>query len=336
MEKRNVYDLSHFAMQCGQIGSLQGISTIPVVAGDSMELDLEGVFRLSPLRRNLYIDVQVDLFAFYVPYRQLYSNWTDFIKQGTDESVTLGTHTVHATQPNFCCGTKLAQGATVPSWIMDGYTKIWNRYFKDPTDDTGDIDETEFTGGNANKNLYGVPCCHQPRLWNSGIYTETDSTDREVSAAGSVVDLTDFAKQQGRYKSELKREWFAQRYSDVMQEIFGTYASTDQDERPTLLAHTKSYLSGYDVDGTGDTNLGSYSGKATGLSGLKFPMKHFNEHGVIFIQALLRFPPVHYEYLHYLVKQSEPTYKQIAGDPDIIANEPPMAPMIVTGKLNNA
>src|SRR5438309_6164871 len=41
------------------------ISTTPVIAGDSFEMDAVGALRLSPLRRGLAIDSTVDIFTFY-------------------------------------------------------------------------------------------------------------------------------------------------------------------------------------------------------------------------------------------------------------------------------
>src|SRR5207237_512960 len=51
----------------GQIGRLITISTTPVIAGDSFEMDAVGALRLSPLRRGLAIDSTVDIFTFSVP-----------------------------------------------------------------------------------------------------------------------------------------------------------------------------------------------------------------------------------------------------------------------------
>src|SRR5260370_28170558 len=44
-----------------QIGRLITISTTPVIAGDSFEMDAVGALRLSPLRRGLAIDSTVDI-----------------------------------------------------------------------------------------------------------------------------------------------------------------------------------------------------------------------------------------------------------------------------------
>src|SRR5437870_12543793 len=70
--ERMPHDLSHLGFLAGQIGRLITISTTPVIAGDSFEMDTVGALRLSPLRRGLGIDSTVDSFTFYVPQGQVY------------------------------------------------------------------------------------------------------------------------------------------------------------------------------------------------------------------------------------------------------------------------
>src|SRR6478735_7611132 len=65
----------------GQICRLSTISTTPVIAGGSFEMDAVGALRLSPLRRGLAIDSTVDIFTFYVPHRHVYGEqWIKFMK----------------------------------------------------------------------------------------------------------------------------------------------------------------------------------------------------------------------------------------------------------------
>src|SRR5438445_273189 len=81
--ERMPHDLSHLGFLAGQIGRLITISTTPVIAGDSFEMDAVGALRLSPLRRGLDIDSTVDIFTFYVPHRHVYGEqWIKFIKDG--------------------------------------------------------------------------------------------------------------------------------------------------------------------------------------------------------------------------------------------------------------
>src|SRR5947209_2722318 len=79
--ERMPHDLSHLGFLAGQIGRLITISTTPVIAGDSFEMDAVGALRLSPLRRGLAIDSTVDIFTFYVPHRHVYGEqWIKFMK----------------------------------------------------------------------------------------------------------------------------------------------------------------------------------------------------------------------------------------------------------------
>src|SRR5437773_1620602 len=56
--ERMPHDLSHLGFLAGQIGRLITISTTPVIAGDSFEMDAVGALRLSPLRREIGRAVQ--------------------------------------------------------------------------------------------------------------------------------------------------------------------------------------------------------------------------------------------------------------------------------------
>src|SRR5207237_10831904 len=83
--ERMPHDLSHLGFLAGQIGRLITISTTPVIAGDSFEMDAVGALRLSPLRRGLAIDSTVDIFTFYVPHRHVYcEQWIKLLKIGVN------------------------------------------------------------------------------------------------------------------------------------------------------------------------------------------------------------------------------------------------------------
>src|SRR5260370_871722 len=85
--ERMPHDLSHLGFLAGQIGRLITISTPPVIAGDSFQMDDDGALRLSPLRRVLAIDSTGDIFTFYVPQRHVYGEeWIKFMKDGVNAS----------------------------------------------------------------------------------------------------------------------------------------------------------------------------------------------------------------------------------------------------------
>src|SRR2546430_1738954 len=85
--ERMPQDLSHRGFLAGQNSRLITISTTPVIAGDSFEMDAVGALRLSPLRRGLAIDSTVDIFTFYVAHRHVYGEeWSKCMKDGVNAS----------------------------------------------------------------------------------------------------------------------------------------------------------------------------------------------------------------------------------------------------------
>src|SRR5215208_4596595 len=118
--ERMPHDLSHLGFLAGQSGRLITISSPPVIAGDSFEMDAVGALRLSPLRRGLAIDSTVDTFTFYVPHRHVYGEqWIKFMQDGyIDHAAFLGTINPDTNK--------------IPKHLFQGYLNIYNNYFKAP------------------------------------------------------------------------------------------------------------------------------------------------------------------------------------------------------------
>jgi len=258
--------------------------------------------------------------------RHIYPNWADFIKDGYDESVTLGTYSTSASTPIYCAGYPLPGGTTIPKWLVVPYMKVWNRYFKLPTD--ADYADDYLLTASEQMRYYGLPCGHEKAIWNTGLTDDLTSADSQYTVSGSVVSLPDLELVQARLHGELTRSYTANRYRDVLSRIWGTDVNIDADQRPWLLAHTKQWLSGYDVNATDSAGLGSYSGRAVGQSILNFPRRFFPEHGVILLMRLVRFPPIHPFVVNYLPTKAEPTYSEIGGDPEIIKRSQPVSSTI--------
>src|SRR4051794_4832118 len=85
--ERMPHDLSHLGFLAGQIGRLITISTTPVIAGDSFEMDAVGALRLCAVLRGLSIDSPVDMFRFCDPHRHAYGEqWIKCMKDGVNAS----------------------------------------------------------------------------------------------------------------------------------------------------------------------------------------------------------------------------------------------------------
>src|SRR5690625_8021964 len=88
--ERMPHDLSHLGFLAGQIGRLITISTTPVIAGDSFEMNAVGALRLSPLRRGLDINSTVDILTIYVPHRHDYGEqWIKLMKDAVNTTPLL-------------------------------------------------------------------------------------------------------------------------------------------------------------------------------------------------------------------------------------------------------
>ncbi len=417
---RDRVDLSHYVSQTGDIGRLQTLAVVPVVAGDGIELDLHGIFRLSPLRRQMVTDCHLDFFAFFVPHRHIYGDdWIDFIKGGLDEDVTFP-HTKPLQSPLldiFGCFSVNRGFSRLPAWIPGGYAQIWHRYFRSPTyfvqpDTTGgsrrlfDDEALKYRSFNFFSdflNLYqseisssgfghlapGIPggkphfhsppapgtpdppvftadpyvapfdppstpsdlpplpdtsratsdtpynyltddlrkgmlCARLKRPWSTGVKTVPSPSDREVEVSGNRFDIVDLKDVRHSYGTKVDRDWFGLRYKDILGKTWGQSVNVDADQRPTLLMRRTEWMSGHDIDGHADANLGQFSGKSASMLRFGFPRKHFNEHGALWIMCLPRFPPLHYGEVNAVTGWTQPTYRDFALDPELFSAEPPV------------
>jgi len=353
--KRYFYDSSHFSIQTGKIGYLKGLDLIPTLPGDSFEINLSGLVRLSPLRRNLVMDAVLDLFAFFVPHRHAYNRksttgsrnpWLDMIEEGVDGPALTGeTYTVPSsvgTSMN-CLGFRIPAGTTLPLWVPYGYWSIHNRFFRHPLDykdeiGDGDAVKTLVTNAFNSTNITGLEsafidsafrhrledgfrCCHLKHPLNTYM-PATQVADRSVPSTANM-DIVELSRVRARYKTELNRLYFGQRYNDLLEATWDVGANPDIDIRPELLMRKQQFLSGYDVDATDDAAIGRFSGKSVTTVNMTVPRRFIAEHGAIYIMALVRFPLVIYGERHPLTTMANPTYKRVAGDPDVLMSEPP-------------
>lgn len=321
---RYKHDLTHYSALGGKIGRLNTLSVIPVVAGDSFEAQIVSVVRLSPLRQALSIDARVDFYGFYIPYAQIDSAFVTFMEQGYDESQTLATDTLTAT--HYCLGTGSGVVGTIPKWLIAGYNRIWNRWFRVPnitTTERGDTDE----GATAEDQLFGLEVAHLPSYLTPMEQPEVTTADYQLSlpvAGTATLDILDISRIKARYKTEIDRSYFGLRYDDIIKRLGGSYPESYADDRPELLFSERKWMSGQNVSGRAEGNLGDMVGRSEQLIKVNMPRKYFKEHGTVWIMAVVRYPVIVEGHSHYLVCNTQPSYKELSGDPAVINSEPPV------------
>src|SRR6266581_4896409 len=279
--ERMPHDLSHLGFLAGQIGRLITISTTPVIAGDSFEMDAVGALRLSPLRRGLAIDSTVDIFTFYVPHRHVYGEqWIKFMKDGVNATPLPTVNTTGYIDHAAFLGTINPDTNKIPKHLFQGYLNIYNNYFKAPWMP----DRTE-----ANPN----------------------ELSRQMTTSTTSIDIMGLQAAYANLHTDQERDYFMQRYHDVISS-FGGKTSYDADNRPLLVMRSNLWASGYDVDGTDQTSLGQFSGRVQQTYKHSVPRFFVPEHGTMFTLALVRFPPTATKEIQYLNAKGALTYTDIA------------------------
>ena len=332
---REVFDLSHYIHTVGNFGQNQTLGVIPTLPGDSFDIDYQATVRLASLRRSLTTDAVVDTFAFWEPHRHSYDgDGTDnlFLKMFTEgvttnvalPGITLG-------KPHSCLGQRELQGL-LPAWRVKPYDNIFNWFFKHPTDDNIYLVDPP-TGKTATtslkRRLFGQNCCHLKRLWNTGLdKTKSKALGNDIYGASvsnneAAVDVWGLKEEAAKYNNLAQRDWFSVRYHDLLKSQFGSSVNIDVENRPRLLKRETHYLSGYDIDGTADGNMGQVASKAFGNVRLRIPRVFIPEHGSIWLMMLVRFPCIHVDETHYLNKKPSPTYEEFMGDAAIVSQQKP-------------
>jgi len=330
--RRYPYDKSGYVATVMKTGRLQTAFTRFVVAGDSVSINYNTNLRASPVVRPAYADIHVHIAAYFHPLRHTYgSDWTNFMLQGVDEGVTFTTRTF-ASGRNECLGQHYNSGDTVPLWAPQIYINTYNNFYILPGDTKVAASVFDSLNHATDDRMdYGFQCGWPDVLpWNNIVLSETTTADRRValSDTNTTLDLRDFADMQGRLKTETVREWYAPsaglRYRDIMKFTYNTKINTDADQRPELLGVTEEYLSGFDINATDTAGLGTVGGKMVGQFNLNIPPKFFAEHGIINVVILIRFQSLHDKETCYFGQKSNPTYKEISGDPDILSRMGPI------------
>jgi len=347
---RNRYNLSFLAHLVGQIGRIQTIGVIPVIPGDSISVNIDGIFRLATTRKEIVSECQVDICAFFVKHRHVWPDeWPHIVTEGLQATndLTAGPNADADSRDPFYLGIRTC-GATVNRALVHGYNAIYQRYFAVPTTSTNGtwtLTNTQFypngtTSDLTNMRKYGARAARLPHILNGGVivnannaagfgrdYTADDwgvQIPQDTPSAGiALLDIRDLKSIQSRYSSVQEQNYFAQFYDDVIQHKWNTSGvNTDADPRPDYLGRDTFFISGQDVNGTDDATLGSYVGKTLDRIKFTLPRRFIPEHGNVWLMMVPRFPLVHTKEQHPLLATSIPDAKLLLADPKVWAGEP--------------
>lgn len=352
---RNTYSMPLRAYIIGQIGRLQTIKVIPVRAGDSLEVTIDGVFRLATTRKEITSECQVDICAFYVPHRHVYGqDWINGLVNGglpginAWGNVPAGIATNSDSRNPFYLGIHTC-GATINRTLPVGYNQIYQRYFAVPstnTNGTWNFANTSFypngsTSDLVNTRLYGARAARLPHILNGGTnlqgtsnimgftrsYTDAQwglGIPQDTPSLGTAqLDIRRLDQLKTQYSRYQDMNYWQATYDDILEGQYSTNGvNSDADQRPTYLGRMTSYVSGQDVNGTDDATLGSFVGKTVDRLSFHLPRRFMPEHGNVWLMMLPRYPLIHTREQDPLLATAQPTFKLIAGQAETWEQEP--------------
>lgn len=318
-----MYDRTGGSLSTFQMNRWKCLRQEHMIAGDTVSPKIKGWIRLAALRETISLDVQMDLCTFFTPYRYLWSEWPEYVKEGVDGSRTIPTRTQ---SPAAALGLgSISTNNPIAQWYVDNYLKIYNWYFKWPESP----DVTSYPDGSDSLPLYyGFKAIALESILTRMRNISLDDADHilTTSAAGAreQFDLRDVAQLQARFKSETSREWLAKdRYKELIAAIWKTSVSNDAEQRPRLVDHRQQWMSGEDVYATDGNSLGSVAGV------MRLNLNHnvgrvtIPEGGILSYFLCLRFPPYYKGQCSPMATTNDWTYADWTGDPDIIEKTPP-------------
>ncbi len=286
---RQPCDLTHQVLQSSAIGRLTGLMRVPVNAGDSMELSSNIMVRLAQLRRPLAVDVKLDLFAFFCPYRHTYGDtWTDYMEAGGKEVATFTTVGTSLLKLQFM----LCNEGPYPLHVWADYARIYNQWFKDPAW-TAQSETTPPAGPFDDNHRYGLRI-GQLKSWGTAVSKLANNQDSEfdIDTSGATINMYDIQRGQTKLRQEAFRNFISSRYSEIMESMSSMRVSPEIDKRPELVWQESQWISGFDINGTAGAELGSAVGKAVGSVNLRIPRRSFVEHGTLLVLAAVRIPAI--------------------------------------------
>lgn len=139
----NKFDLSHDVKQSMKMGELTPCCIVETLPGDRFKLSGRSLVRFAPLISPVMHDVEVFIHYFYVPWRLIWPNWRDFIKDPTAITAAIPQITIDGSLspaqqrflnylgiPKWSEAINTPQAMDVIAGPMAAYIKIYNDYYR--------------------------------------------------------------------------------------------------------------------------------------------------------------------------------------------------------------
>jgi hypothetical protein len=305
-------------LKTGKIGRCNVLRQQMLMPGERMNVRMSGNVRLESLRERDVMRINAHLAVFMTPVRWLQSDWPDYVKQGSDTTVTIPA--VSETDfSKYGVGSGREDASTtinMKKWFKDAPLRIYNEWYKHPED----ADATSWDD-NGNK---AVPLSSP---WSRCRYNYvSDDTDDYTLNSASTITMQALAMKQAEFRSGLKRDVTSfNRWMEFLKQSWaGSDPSREIDQVPIMLDQTSVGVSPRDMPATDGSSLGTYQslydfGVDHSIRGIVAP-----EHCIVTYILTVRFPAITDTIMPICSPYTTAWWDNVA-DPEIIGNEHPQA-----------
>jgi hypothetical protein len=276
MKKFN-YKMHHQWITAGNIGKLLPIFMQEVTPGDTWKGRSTGVFRMAPMDYPAYMSLNIYVHFFFVKYSDIWDSFEDEITGADTPTWPTITQAAIPTEPYHYFGL-VPNVSAQPDYNLlpfRAYNRIYNTHFRphlhiaEADEDTVAIHRVYF----PESDYYG------------GIKQELQQgTSETVDSSGATINVTDIRDGMNMQRLKERRANYGERYEDMLRSDYGVNPPMSRLDRPEHLARAKTTMGISEVVATA-TSAGEETGeyKGHGIAGVnvKFPKRHFTEHGII-------------------------------------------------------
>jgi len=293
--RRYQYKLNDQNTTKGVWGKLQPLKYIEVAGGDTISGTISVHNRSAKTVEEIKSRAYCDLYAFYVPFRVIWPDWTRFVTGQSDVQVP---QMKHARDWNF---EKTTAGGN--DFLGRAYYAIWCRFFSNQNLRDG-IDKNNFNTQPIHQ--YAAALTGTPQANPSDVYRRPTNFDSKMLDADKAVkpvnwvsmDLTDDDGQPATTVNRLRqalteerfqkaREYYGGRYVDFLAAT-GIKANWNILDEPECIGLSNNDWQYKKVKGTGENNLAQVSGYFEGANSLKLRKTFCPEHGLIVVVGAVR------------------------------------------------
>jgi hypothetical protein len=298
-------------LKTGKVGRVNCLRQQMLMPGERMNVRIKGSVRMESLRERDVMRINAHLGIFWTPLRWLDSDWPDYIKQGSDTSISLPATAGISDLSNYGVGTGgTSYTYNMRSWFKDSLLRIYNEWYKWPEN----ADATTWEDG-GNK---AVPLSKTwTRLRALG---QPDNPATPQVGSTTIFDIRTLAETEAAFKSEMKKDVLSfDRWMELVRNTWkGSDPSREVDQVPIMIDQVEVGVSPRDLPATDGSSLGTWQSLYDfdidhAVRGIVAP-----EHGILTYLLTVRFPSITDTMMP--LSGTGPNYYEITADPEYLAS----------------